>query len=220
MAHIDAGQDDHDRADPLLHRRHPQDGRGRTTAPPPPTGWCRSASAASPSPPPRSPPSGAGRTSKYRDQHHRHARATWTSPSRWSAPCACSTAPSRVFDGVNGVEPQRETVWRQADQYKVPRICFINKMDRRGRGLRDVGRHHPGAARGARRCAVQLPLGAEDTAPGRHRPRPDEGASCSRTTEQGSTLRARWTSPTELHGRGRRRPARSSRGRAPSRTTR
>src|SRR3990167_5913132 len=37
-----------------------------------------------------------------------------------------------VFDGVNGVEPQSETVWRQADKYKVPRICFINKMDRLG----------------------------------------------------------------------------------------
>ena len=37
-----------------------------------------------------------------------------------------------VFDGVNGVEPQSETVWRQADKHKVPRICFINKMDRLG----------------------------------------------------------------------------------------
>ncbi|MFN7453494.1 MAG: elongation factor G, partial [Pseudobdellovibrionaceae bacterium] len=37
-----------------------------------------------------------------------------------------------VFDGVNGVEPQSETVWKQADKYKVPRICFINKMDRVG----------------------------------------------------------------------------------------
>ena len=37
-----------------------------------------------------------------------------------------------VFDGVNGVEPQSETVWRQADKYKVPRLCFINKMDRVG----------------------------------------------------------------------------------------
>ena len=37
-----------------------------------------------------------------------------------------------VFDGVNGVEPQSETVWYQADKYNVPRICFINKMDRVG----------------------------------------------------------------------------------------
>src|SRR3546814_18000065 len=37
-----------------------------------------------------------------------------------------------VFDGVAGVEPQTETVWRQADKYKVPRMCFINKLDRMG----------------------------------------------------------------------------------------
>jgi len=37
-----------------------------------------------------------------------------------------------VFDGVSGVEPQSETVWRQADKFHVPRICFINKMDRAG----------------------------------------------------------------------------------------
>ena len=37
-----------------------------------------------------------------------------------------------VFDGVAGVEPQSETVWRQADRYKVPRIAFVNKMDRTG----------------------------------------------------------------------------------------
>ncbi|MCC6770837.1 MAG: GTP-binding protein, partial [Gemmatimonadaceae bacterium] len=37
-----------------------------------------------------------------------------------------------VFDGVAGVEPQSETVWRQADRYHVPRICFVNKMDRTG----------------------------------------------------------------------------------------
>ena len=37
-----------------------------------------------------------------------------------------------VFDAVDGVEPQSETVWRQADKYNVPRICFINKMDRIG----------------------------------------------------------------------------------------
>ena len=44
-----------------------------------------------------------------------------------------------VFDGVAGVEPQSETVWRQADRYGVPRICFINKLDRTGANFwRDV----------------------------------------------------------------------------------
>ena len=40
--------------------------------------------------------------------------------------------PVCVFDSVGGVEPQSETVWRQADRYKVPRMCFVNKMDRTG----------------------------------------------------------------------------------------
>ena len=41
-----------------------------------------------------------------------------------------------VFDAVAGVEPQSETVWRQADRYSVPRICFVNKMDRAGADLK------------------------------------------------------------------------------------
>jgi len=65
-----------------------------------------------------------------------------------------------VFDAVQGVEPQSETVWRQADRYGVPRICFINKMDR-------VGADFWRAANmikerlGARPIAVQLPIGKE-----------------------------------------------------------
>ena len=46
-----------------------------------------------------------------------------------------------VFDAVAGVEPQSETVWRQADRYGVPRICFVNKMDRVGRGVPPLRRH-------------------------------------------------------------------------------
>ncbi|MFN0062201.1 MAG: elongation factor G [Myxococcaceae bacterium] len=66
-----------------------------------------------------------------------------------------------VFDGVNGVEPQSETVWRQADKYGVPRICFINKMDRVGADFEmSIGtirdRLH------ATPVPVQLPLGVED----------------------------------------------------------
>ena len=65
-----------------------------------------------------------------------------------------------VFDGVAGVEPQSETVWRQADKYAVPRICFVNKMDRMGASFERcfdmiVDRL------GANPVAIQLPMGAE-----------------------------------------------------------
>ena len=65
-----------------------------------------------------------------------------------------------VFDGVAGVEPQTETVWRQADRHRVPRICFINKMDRTGADFFFV----LGTIRerlGCRTAVVQLPIGAE-----------------------------------------------------------
>ncbi|UYL08901.1 elongation factor G [Bdellovibrio sp. SKB1291214] len=67
-----------------------------------------------------------------------------------------------VFDGVNGVEPQSETVWKQADKYKVPRICFINKMDRVGADfvmsygtIKDRLQANP--------IPVQVPIGMEDS---------------------------------------------------------
>jgi elongation factor G len=67
-----------------------------------------------------------------------------------------------VFDGVNGVEPQSETVWKQADKYKVPRICFINKMDRVGADfvmsygtIKERLQANP--------IPVQVPIGVEDT---------------------------------------------------------
>jgi elongation factor G len=66
-----------------------------------------------------------------------------------------------VFDAVAGVEPQSETVWRQADRYHVPRICFVNKMDRLGADfwhtvdmIRDRLKAEP--------AAIQVPVGAED----------------------------------------------------------
>ena len=66
-----------------------------------------------------------------------------------------------VFDSVAGVEPQSETVWRQADKYKVPRICFINKMDRIGADFyRCVDMIIDRL--GATPLVIQLPLGAED----------------------------------------------------------
>ncbi len=66
-----------------------------------------------------------------------------------------------VFDAVAGVEPQTETVWRQADKYRVPRICFVNKMDRVGA---DFGRTLASIRTrlGANPVALQLPIGAED----------------------------------------------------------
>ena len=65
-----------------------------------------------------------------------------------------------VFDAVSGVEPQSETVWRQADKYEVPRICFVNKMDRIGADLFNtldmiVSRL------GAKPVLLQLPIGSE-----------------------------------------------------------
>jgi len=66
-----------------------------------------------------------------------------------------------VFDAVHGVEPQSETVWRQADKYGVPRICFINKMDKMGADFE----HAIDTIRkrlNARPVATQLPIGQED----------------------------------------------------------
>jgi elongation factor G len=66
-----------------------------------------------------------------------------------------------VFDGVAGVEPQSETVWRQADRYRVPRICFINKLDRTGADFwRCVGMIKDRL--GARPVPIQIPIGLED----------------------------------------------------------
>jgi elongation factor G len=65
-----------------------------------------------------------------------------------------------VFDGVAGVEPQSETVWRQADRYKVPRICFINKLDRTGADFfADVDSVRKRL--GATPLVMQLPIGRE-----------------------------------------------------------
>ena len=65
-----------------------------------------------------------------------------------------------VFDGVAGVEPQSETVWRQADRYKVPRICFVNKMDRIGANFfRCVDMIVDRL--GAKPLVIQLPIGSE-----------------------------------------------------------
>ena len=75
----------------------------------------------------------------------------------------------RVLDGavaafcaVGGVEPQSETVWRQADKYKVPRICYVNKMDRSGANFFEVV-NQVKTILGATPCPIQIPIGAEET---------------------------------------------------------
>jgi elongation factor G len=65
-----------------------------------------------------------------------------------------------VFDGKEGVEPQSETVWRQADKYDVPRICFVNKMDKLGADFYFTVRTIEERL-GARPLVIQLPIGAE-----------------------------------------------------------
>ena len=74
----------------------------------------------------------------------------------------------RILDGavasfcaVGGVEPQSETVWRQADKYSVPRIGFVNKMDRSGADFYEVIRQIK-AVLGAKPCPIQIPIGAEE----------------------------------------------------------
>jgi elongation factor G len=66
-----------------------------------------------------------------------------------------------VFCGVSGVEPQSETVWRQADQFRVPRLAFVNKMDRAGADFAAVVEEIR-TRLGARPVPIQLPIGAED----------------------------------------------------------
>jgi elongation factor G len=66
-----------------------------------------------------------------------------------------------VFDSVAGVQPQSETVWRQADKYRVPRICFVNKMDRMGADFDHVIRTIRQRL-GAHPVPLQFPLGRED----------------------------------------------------------
>ncbi|MBC6697046.1 elongation factor G [Hymenobacter puniceus] len=67
-----------------------------------------------------------------------------------------------LFCAVSGVEPQSETVWRQADKYKVPRICFVNKMDRAGADFFKAVNEIKDKL-GANPVPLQIPIGAEDT---------------------------------------------------------
>ena len=79
-----------------------------------------------------------------------------------------------VLDGNQGVEPQTETVWRQADRYNVPRIVFVNKMDKIGADfemcLRTIRERL-----GVKAVPIQLPIGSEADLQGHRRPGPHEG---------------------------------------------
>ena len=70
-----------------------------------------------------------------------------------------------VFDAVSGVEPQSETVWRQANKFRVPRICFVNKMDRIGADFNKAVESIKNRL-GARAVPVQIPIGAESALKG------------------------------------------------------
>ena len=102
-----------------------------------------------------------------------------------------------LFDSVAGVEPQSETVWRQADKYRVPRIAYINKMDRIGADF-DRGVQTMIDRLGAHPVPIQLPIGAEGDFRGHHRPRRHEGDHLQRRPRQGGRRRGdpRRASPT------------------------
>src|ERR1700709_927104 len=91
------------------------------------TGWSRSRSAASRSRPPRRP--AGGRTTRSTSST---PPGTASVPPEVGRPRRVLDGAVAVFDGVAGVEPQTMTVWRQANKYSVPRMCFVNKLDRTG----------------------------------------------------------------------------------------
>ena len=155
-------------------RARPTRSARSTRAPRSWTGWSRSRSAASPSrarPPPV----------KWRD--------TWINIIDTPGHVDFTVEVERslrvldgavaVFDAVAGVEPQTETVWRQANKYNVPRMCFVNKMDRVGADffrcvemIKDRLDATVAARAAADRCRERVPRG--------HRPAPDEGARLGR----------------------------------------
>ena len=108
-----------------------------------------------------------------------------------------------VFDAVAGVEPQSETVWRQADKYKVPRFAYINKMDRTGA---DFFNSRADDGRPARRQPAADPAADRQRGglPGRRRPDRDEGADLDKTSSAPSSRRSRSppTSPTRPRNTG------------------
>ena len=123
-----------------------------------------------------------------------------------------------VFDGKEGVEPQSETVWRQADKYDVPRICFVNKMDKLGADFYFTVRTIVERL-GARPLVIQLPIGAESDFVGVIDLVEQPRAHLARGDQQGRGLRDRGRSRRghDRPGRGVPAPARSRPSPSPTR---
>ncbi|MFN8185137.1 MAG: GTP-binding protein [Candidatus Nanopelagicales bacterium] len=142
------------------------------------TGWSRSRNAASPSPP-RPPPVGG----RARRSTSSTRPATWTSRSRWSARCRVLDGAVAVFDGVAGVEPQSETVWRQADKYGVPASASSTSS---------TGPVPTSSSASTRSCPGSAPRPGAAVADRRrvrlhrsHRPDPDRGHDVARRDPDG-----------------------------------
>ena len=84
-----------------------------------------------------------------------------------------------LLDANQGVEPQTETVWRQADKYGVPRMIFVNKMDKIGADF-FLSVQMVKDRLGAKPLVIQLPIGVEFELQGHHRPRAHEGGGLGR----------------------------------------
>ena len=139
------------------------------TAPRPWTGWSRSRSAASRSRPPRRPRFWHDKRLNIIDTPgHVDFTIEVERSLRVLDGAVC------VLDGNQGVEPQTETVWRQADKYNVPRIVFVNKMDKIGADFFNCVEDIIDRVAGKPVC-IQLPIGSESELQGHHRPRPHEG---------------------------------------------
>ena len=153
MAHIDAGKTT--TTERILYYTGASTSSARCTkARPRWTGWSRSRSAASPSPRPRRPATGGDHRINIIDTP---GHVDFTAEVERSLRVLDGAVV--VFRAVGGVEPQSETVWRQADKYSVPRIAFVNKMDRVGA---DFDRCLEMIADASRRASapVQIPWGA------------------------------------------------------------
>ena len=85
-----------------------------------------------------------------------------------------------VYCAVGGVQPQSETVWRQANKYKVPRLAFVNKMDRTGANFYKVYDQMKARLK-ANPVPIVIPIGAEETLHRRDRPDQDEGDHLGRS---------------------------------------